>query len=80
MNTEFRAIMAGVALVCTLAPLTLIRPIIDTIATAVLLGAAGAALAGYWFRELVRELRFRTEMRALDARDAMRRTRIEVRA
>ena len=64
--TEYRLIMTGASVLLGLAPLTAVWPVIDVVLTTLVLGVAGAALAGYWLREAVRELRFRREMRALD--------------
>jgi len=65
--TEYRLNMLGVGVLLGLAPLTAVWPVIDVVMTTLFLGAAGVALVGYWLREAVRELRFRREMRALDA-------------
>jgi hypothetical protein len=64
--TEYRLIMFGVGILLGVAPLSAIWPVIDVVLTTLVLGIAGVALAGYWLREAVRELRFRREMRALD--------------
>lgn len=79
-RAEYRLIMAGFALLAMLAPLTAVWPALDAVLCGLLLGAAGAAVAGYWLREAVRELRFRREMHALDTRDAQRATHKEVSA
>ncbi len=71
--SEYRAIMTGVYLLCGLACASGIWPLVERITTAAfvaLLALSGLAVAGYLGRELVRELRFRAEMRALDRRDA----------
>lgn len=70
--TEYRAIMAGFALLTVLAQLTAVWPALDAILCGLLLGTAGAAVAGYGLREAVRELRFRRDMRALDAHPPVR--------
>ncbi len=70
--TEYRRIMTVVAGVCALAPLTAVWPGLDAWLTALLLGTAALAVTGYWMCEAIRELRFQLEMRALDARDAVR--------
>lgn len=64
---EYRLIMLGGVVLVGLAPLTAAWPVIDIVMTTLVLGGAGVALAGYWLREAVRELRFRREMRALDS-------------
>lgn len=64
---DYRLIMTGVALVAALAALTSVWPALDAVLVALLVTAAGGAVAGYWLREAVREYRFRREMRALDA-------------
>jgi hypothetical protein len=71
-DAELRLIMTGIAAVCGLAAGSAVWPVLDAVMTAGLLGALGLAVAGYLGRELVRELRFRADMRALDARDAAR--------
>ncbi len=68
--TEYRLILAVLIGLCALAPLTLLWPVLDTVLCALLWGTVAAGVAGYWLREAVRELRFRRDMRALDARDA----------
>jgi len=45
---------------------------LDAVLCGLVLGAAGAAVAGYWLREAVRELRFRRDIRALDAHPPVR--------
>lgn len=67
---EYRLIMAGLTVLCVLAAASAVWPVIDVVMTAGLLGALALGVAGYWGRELLRECRFRAEMRALDARDA----------
>lgn len=71
-RVEVRLIMAGFALLAVLALLTAVWPALDTVLCGLLLGAAGAAVAGHWLREAVRELRFRREMRVLDAHPPVR--------
>ncbi|WP_219419353.1 hypothetical protein [Pseudonocardia nigra] len=66
---EYRLIMAGVGLVAVVGVPSSVWPVIDLVATAGLLGLLALAVAGYWGRELVRELRFRADMRALNAHD-----------
>jgi hypothetical protein len=68
--TEYRLIMTGIAVLCGLGAASAVWPVIDTVMTAGLLTLAGLAVTGYATREAVRELRFRRDMRALDARDA----------
>jgi len=65
--TEYRLTVAVLIALCALAPLTLVCPVLDAVLVALLLGAAAAGVAGYWLREARRELRFRRDMRALDA-------------
>jgi hypothetical protein len=65
--TEYRLIMLGGGVLLGLAPLTAVWPAIDVVMTTLLLGTGGVVITGYWFREAVRELRFRREMRALDS-------------
>lgn len=64
---EYRLILATLAGLCALAPLTLVWPALDAALCALLLAAGAAGVAGYWLREAVRELRFRRDMRALDS-------------
>lgn len=71
-TTEFRPIMLGIGIVCGLAAASAMWPVIDVVMTAGLLAILGLLVAGYLGRELVRELRFRRDMRALDRRDATR--------
>jgi hypothetical protein len=71
-SPDYGRIMAGAVLVVALVPLTAVWPALDAILVGLVLGGAGAAFAGYWLRELVRELRFRRDMRALDVRSAAR--------
>lgn len=73
-TAEFRLIMRAVALLCALAAASAVWPVIDVVMTAGLLGALALGVASYWGRELVRELRFRADMRALDDRDRGRST------
>lgn len=68
--TEYSRIMLALVTVCGLAAASAVWPVIDVVLTAALLTGAGALVAGYLGRELWRELRFRRDMRALDARDA----------
>jgi len=65
--SEYRLIMAGVAAACGLAPLVAVWPALDVVLCALVLSAAAGMAGGYVIREAVRELRFRREMRALDA-------------
>lgn len=69
---EYRLIMVVLVVLLMLAPLTAIWPALDVALVVLLLGGAGAAVAGYWLREVLRELRFRRDMRALDARSPVR--------
>jgi cytochrome bd-type quinol oxidase subunit 2 len=75
---DYRLIMTGVALVAVLAAFTSVWPALDAVLVALILTAAGSAVAGYWLREAAREYRFRRDMRALDARDAACPARQEV--
>ncbi len=80
--TEYRLIMIGIVVVCGLGFATSLWPVLDLVISSALVGALvlGALLAGG--REAVREIRFRREMRALDAGNAIRRAvqRTEVHA
>ncbi len=67
---EIRLLMLGIGIVCGLAAASAVWPVIDVVMTVGLLGVLGLLVAGYLGRELVRELRFRRDMRALDRRDA----------
>jgi len=69
---EYRLIMTVLAVLVTLAPLTAIWPVLDAVLVVLLLGGAGAAVAAYWLREAVRQLRFRRDMRARDAHPPVR--------
>ena len=69
---EFQLIMLGIGVLCGLAAASAVWPVIDVVMTVGLLGALGLLVAGYLGRELVRELRFRRDMHALDRRDATR--------
>jgi hypothetical protein len=71
-TTEFRLIMLGIGILCGLAAASAVWPVIDVVMTVGLLGVLGLLVAGYLGRELVRELRFRRDMRALDRLDATR--------
>ena len=71
-STEFRLIMLGIGALCGLAAASAVWPLIDVVMTVGLLGILGLLVAGYLGRELVRELQFRRDMRALDRRDATR--------
>jgi len=74
---EYRLIMGVLTLLCAIAPLTILWPAIDVIMTSLVIGAVVAAFVGYWMLEAWRELRFRRDMRAFDARDAERAAQIE---
>lgn len=74
---EYRLIMAVLTMLCAIAPLTIFWSVIDVIMTSLVVGAVAVGFLGYWFREASRELRFRREMRAFDARDAERAAQIE---
>jgi hypothetical protein len=76
--TEYRLIMVAIVVLCGLGAASSIWPVIDAVMTAALLTLAGLTVAGYATREATRELRFRRDMRALDARDAARAARQEV--
>lgn len=67
---EYRLVMAGLVTLVGLAPLTIVWPALDGIVCVLLLAGVLALVAGYWLREARRELRFRREMRALDAQQA----------
>lgn len=69
---EFRLIMLAISILCGLAAASAVWPVIDVVMTVGVVGIIGAIVAGYVGRELVRELRFRHEMRVLDRRDAAR--------
>lgn len=71
-RAEYRAILAGLSVVALLASLTSVWPALDAVLGALLLGVIGTAVAGYWLREAVRELRFRRDMRALDCHPPVR--------
>lgn len=79
---EYRLIMIGIVGVCGLGFTTSLWPVLDLVITSALAGALvlAALLAGG--REAVREIRFRREMRALGAENAIRRAaqRTEVHA
>lgn len=76
--SEYSRIMLALVTVCGLAAASAVWPVIDVVLTAGLLTFAGGLVAGYLGREVWRELRFRRDMRALDARDAARGARVEV--
>jgi len=69
---EYRLIMTGICVLCALAPAARIWPVIDLVITTALLTGIGLVLLVACAREAGREIRFRREMRALDARDAHR--------
>lgn len=68
--TDLRALAAVVLVLVGLAPITLLWPAFDSWMTGLLLAGIGLAAGGYLVREVWRELRFRTDMCALDRRDA----------
>jgi hypothetical protein len=65
--SDYRLIVTGVLVACGLAPRAVTWPVLDAVLCVLLLTAATVLAVGYVIREAVRELRFRREMRALDA-------------
>lgn len=68
--TEYRLIMIGIVVVCGLGFTTSLWPVLDLVITSALAGALILAALLTVGREAVREIRFRREMRALDAENA----------
>ena len=76
--TEYRLIMGMLTTVCLIGAASAVSPLVEhaaDVGIAVLFGLLVLAGLAYAGRELLRELRFRAEMRALDRRDAARFTR-----
>ena len=77
-GTEYRRIMGVISAVCLLGAASAVSPAVEHAAGVgfgVLFGLLALVGLAYAGREMVRELRFRAEMRALDRRDASRLTR-----
>jgi hypothetical protein len=70
--TEYRALLTGACLLCGLGCASGAFRVVEritTLAFTALLVLGSLAVAGYLGQELIRDLRFRAEMRTLDRRD-----------